>query len=345
MKKTLSSIIFIASFTIATAQFPVAVDSVYAFMKFNSIHRDKVNWATVDAAFSSNIKKATSLNDTVNCFVKVLEALQDVHSQIYLNNKMYGHYVPVSDSVYKLLSPLIKKSNEQTNKIYTQLLQNKYGYVLLPGMQAYNSTQINTYAQAVYDSVQQYAGTKYKGFIIDLRLNSGGNLYPMLSGLSSFLGNGVVGYQTDVDGTIVREWLIQNGNLFVLNNQLTNIKSTTNSNFKNMPVVVLLGAVTRSSGSMTGIAFKGRSNTVFIGEPPLKGYITSNNYTQFSPQFVLNLATNFVADRHKKVYKETILPDITIYGGDDFEMLEKDKKIMAAIRWIEKSIKVKRKNK
>jgi len=38
------------------------------------------------------------------------------------------------------------------------------------------------------------------GWIIDLRGNSGGNMYPMLAGLSSLLGEGVLGYDVYPDG-------------------------------------------------------------------------------------------------------------------------------------------------
>jgi len=62
---------------------------------------------------------------------------------------------------------------------------------------------------------------------------------------------------------------------------------------KKIQVVILIGAVTRSSGNMTAIAFKGRPNTYFIGEPTEKGYTTSNGYFQFAFNLTLNFSTNF----------------------------------------------------
>lgn len=85
---------------------------------------------------------------------------------------------------------------------------------------------------------------------------------------------------------------------------------------------------------MTAIAFKGRPNTYFIGEPTADGYTTSNGYFQFTPILILNFATNFVADRNKKVYKTTVNPDLTIYQGDDFDNLLSDTKIKAAIKCL-----------
>jgi len=89
---------------------------------------------------------------------------------------------------------------------------------------------------------------------------------------------------------------------------------------------------------MTAIAFKGRPNTYFIGEPTAKGYTTSNGYFQFAFNLTLNFATNFVADRNKIIYKESVKPDLLIYRGENFYDLGKDKKIMEALKWLRNNI-------
>ena len=85
---------------------------------------------------------------------------------------------------------------------------------------------------------------------------------------------------------------------------------------------------------MTAIAFKGRPNTIFIGEPTADGYTTSNGYFQFAPNLTLNFATHYVADRNKSIYKTTVNPDILISQGDNFDDLMVDKKIIYAIKWL-----------
>jgi carboxyl-terminal processing protease len=116
--------------------------------------------------------------------------------------------------------------------------------------------------------------------------------------------------------------------------QTTKITINPELRFENMPVVVLLGPVTKSSGSMTAIAFKNRPHTLFIGEPTADGYTTSNGYFSFSSNLILNFATNFVADRKMNVYKTTVNPDSYIYQGDNFENLLEDKKVKYAIKWL-----------
>ena len=135
-------------------QFPIAVDSLYSFIKYNSIYRNKVDWNPVDNIFNENINTSKSLKDTMMCFVKVLEKLNDVHSQIYLNNEAYSYYEQYNDTISNWLRPLIEKSSNQINKIYTKQLEEKYAYILVPGMQAYEKVQINKLAQSVRNRVK-----------------------------------------------------------------------------------------------------------------------------------------------------------------------------------------------
>ncbi len=331
--------IFILSLTAncSLGQLPIAVDSLYSFIKYKSIHRNKVDWNTIDNAFNGNINASKSLKDTMKCFVKVLENLNDVHSQIYLNNETYSYYEQYNDTISNWLRPFIEKSRNQINKIFTKQLEGKYAYIRIPGMQVYDKVEINKLAQSLSDSIAKYASRKIKGFLIDLRLNGGGNLYPMLSGLNLLLGDNLLGYETDIYDSVTRKWEMKNGNFVISNFQTTEINTKPNKRLQKIQVVILLSAVTRSSGSMTGIAFKGRPNTYFIGEPTAKGYTTSNGYFQFAPNLTVNFATNFVADRNKVIYKECLKPDLEIYYGDNFDNLEKDKKIIEALKWLKKN--------
>lgn len=319
------------------AQFPAHVDSVYTFIKYNSVWRNTIkDWEPVDEAFKKDIASAKTIKDTMNCFVSVLKKLNDVHSQLYLNNQFYGHYNPVDDSTGAALQPVITKARNENGLIKTRMLENKIVYIKVPGINAFSKEDVNKYAQALYDSVYQYYSQKPKGFIIDLRLNTGGNLYPMLAGLSTLLDDTVLAYETDMEGAIVRKWELNKGNFVIGGYQTTTIKQPHTAIFEKIPVAVLTGPVTISSGSMTAIAFKHRPNTIFIGEPTGDGYTTSNGYFSFASNLYFLFATNFVADRNKTIYKTVVPVDITVNGGDNFDDMTKDEKIKAAIQWLKK---------
>lgn len=334
MERLVILLLFVFTHPKSFGQFPVPVDSLYTFIKFNSIHRTSVDWHPIDKSFNEQITKAQSLRDTMNCFVAVLKSLNDVHSQLFLNNQFYGHYPVFDDSVLARLKPLNDKAVSVTNQVHTEILAKEVSYIRVPSFQVYDPAQLNAFAQSLADQVQTLSKTGKKGFIIDLRLNGGGNIYPMLSGLGALFGNQIVGYETDINDSISRTWEIKNGNFIIGGYQTTQVKPRSAPGLQSIPVVVLLGPVTKSAGSMVAIAFKGRPHTFFIGEPTADGYTTSNGYFQFAPSLTLNFATNFVADRNRKVYKTTVNPDLLIQGGDNFEQLLLDAKIKAALGWL-----------
>jgi carboxyl-terminal processing protease len=320
-----------------SAQFPVHPDSLFTFMRFQSVYRDRVNWEDVHVDFSSCIRTSKNLNDTMTCFVEILKTLDDVHSQIYLNNKYYGHSHFLGDSAYKAIQPIRDRAFASTGKINSTTLHKKYAYILIPGINAYSEDQIDMYSQMVRDSLLGVYKKGIEGFIVDLRLNTGGNMYPMLCGLSSLLGNTTIGYETDVNDSVVRKWELIQHHFFIGGYQVTHLQKQPIKDGSKIPVVVIIGPMTNSSGSMTAIAFKKRPHTIFVGESTADGYTTSNAYFQFAPNLVLNFATNFVADRKRTIYKTTVDPDITISGGDNFDDLENDEKIKTAIQWFQKN--------
>lgn len=316
------------------SQFPVSPENVYHFIKENSILRKNANWDLIDQTFNNNLRNATSDIDTMQCFVQVLQQLNDVHSQIFYNGRSYGHYPEFDDSTLARLQALNDKVIQSTNILRTSLINNKYAYVRIPTVSINNQSEINSFSLLLCDSISALNAFKPKGYIIDLRLNGGGNIYPMLAGLSSLLGENTIGFEVDVDGNVDREWKIKDSNFIIGGYQATSLKNKRIKRLRKIPVVVITGPVTRSAGSMVAIAFIGRAESIIIGEPTADGYSTSNNYFSFSPNLTLNFATNYVADRNGVVYKNSVPPEISIYGGDDFENLMNDLKIQASINWF-----------
>jgi len=328
-------LLLLANMQSSRAQFPVHPDSVFTFMRYNAANRLSVDWITEQQRFRTCLTNAGSAADTMHCLVGVLESLQDVHSQLFLDNKLYGHYPSFPDSILPRLRELTQRSGQETNHIATAMLTKTIAYLRVPGFNAFGTEQVNAYAQALYDSLASLRKRNMRSIIIDLRLNGGGNLYPMLTGLSPLLGKNIVGYEVDPDAGETRTWETREGQFNLGNYTSAQIIFRKGFNLADMKVAVLIGPVTRSSGSMVAIAFKQRPHTIFIGEPTAEGYTTSNNYFQFAPNLVLNFATHYVADRNHNLYKVNVTPDIAVNGGDEFDKLTADKKIIAALHWLQ----------
>ncbi len=309
------------------------VDSLYKVIKQNSIHSNKADWNKIDKAFKEKLAIAKNDIDSVKCLVYVFELMNDYHSQVTYNNKPYANYPSFSDSALKYLGPLVVKSQQQFGILKTALLKNSYVYIQVPGIQA-TGAYTNMYAQALADSICRYQHKNIKGFIIDLRLNSGGQLSSMVAGLHMLLGNGYLGGGVDISRTETRKFELVNNNFYIGNAAMTSIITKCTKSYERFPVAVIMGPATRSSGSITAIIFKGRPNTVFIGEPTADGYTTGNDYFYFENNLLLNLSTEFNQDRNGMVYKNSVTPDINTRGTDDFDELLKDSKIKAALNWM-----------
>ncbi len=327
------ALLFIINTT--NGQWRIPTDSVYQLIKTNSIFKNNVKWESIDTKFEICIKSAKGNVEILKCFVKVFEALNDVHSSLIYKNQSYANYHVYNDDSIAWLTPLRNRSQLETNKIKTNLIKDKYAYIQVPGINAWGD-QINTYAQAIADSVNKYNNPKIKGFIVDLRMNSGGQLASMLAGLHCLLGNSNIGAEIDENENVLRSWKIERGNFIQQGSQITNIIESSGQ-LNQLPVVVLISAVTMSSGSMAAIAFKSRTKTYFIGEPTANGYTTSLGWRPISKDLTLNLAEAYVKDRKGRIYPTYVPPDMHVKGGDHFDNLPQDFKVRAAIKWFEKN--------
>lgn len=319
----------------ATAQLPVPVDSLYTFIKYNSVWRNRMNWDSTDRAFQQTLRSAASTEDTLRGLVQVLRGLDDVHTQLFYNNRYFGHYPSMEDSLLRRLQPLVERSNTLTNQPRCQLLEEGILWLQLPGMQVQKRTEIPELAGKVTAFLKQ---GPLRGCIIDLRLNGGGNLYPMLGGLAPLLGDGTVGYEVDAASVVQRTWQIRAGNFYLNDYNTSGLPAQRDSTLINLPVVILTGPATRSSGSMVAVAFRGRPHTLILGEPTARGYTSSNNYYSFAPNLFMNFSIAWVADRNKKIYPLQVDPDVWMYTPDHFDNPATDAKLLAARKWIRETL-------
>lgn len=306
-----------------SAQLPVRADSLFNFIKHNSVHRNKLNWDEEYKSFQACLGKAKSTHDSMYCFAHILEHLDDVHTQIYLGGNYYGHYPELNNDERARFSALMKVAEKHANKPEVRKLDDVI-YILVPSFNI-KPEEINKYAQLFYDSVAACATSNPSGIILDFRYNTGGNAYPMIAGLGAFLGNEYVVFETGPEGEIVRRWHLEEGNLFINDFQVTQIKTRKLPDMSRVPMVVLTGPVTISSGFVAAVAFRGRVNTILMGEESVSGYTTSNGYFEFPPNLTMNFSTNYIADRDKNIYPQKLTPDLIINQTEDQELINKAK--------------------
>ncbi|CAM3476975.1 hypothetical protein FLLO111716_13100 [Flavobacterium longum] len=330
MKRKVFVLLFFACF--CHGQIPI--DSIYVTIKRESVHRNSIDWKTTDEVFHRQLTGAKTADDTLNAVVEVFRQLQDYHSNIQYLGRTFSNYPEFDEKQLQQLMPLVNLSNKNTGVFRRKIIDQKFLYLQVPSIQAWGN-DVNIAAKALSDSLCKGNLSKLKGVVIDLRLNGGGQFSAMAGGLAMLLGEGYIGGGIDANNQTAYEFTIQSGNLWIGNFQATNVQHDCRSLASKIPVAILIGPNTRSSGSILALTFRGRKNTILIGEPTAEGYTTGNDYFAYmNGTIALNLATSFSTDRNRNVYRSSVNPDTTIFVGDDFEHPEKDEKVIKAVAWL-----------
>lgn len=205
-----------------------------------------------------------------------------------------------------------------------KLLADSIAYVTVPGFYSANETLAQNYIDSLQERISSLDHPGIKGWIIDLSENKGGNCFPMISGLGSFIGEGncVYAETPDKKRTPLHH---EKGITRWYEDSLVQASSIYNLKNKNLPVAVIYGKSTASSGEVCAIAM--------IGIPGIKsfGQQTSGAVTCVSDHYmpddaVLHLAFSWMADRNGKVYKSGIKPDV--------ECSDLNTSIYEASKWI-----------
>jgi len=155
-------------------------------------------------------------------------------------------------------------------------------------------------AQAIVDA----APATTRGWVVDLRSNNGGAIWPMLAAVSSLLDEGPV---LAFEGRNSSEQATVQGGAAALDGTVL-AESTVERFETDLPVAVVIGQRTVSAGEAVAIAFVGQEGVRVFGQPSY-GFTSANEARTLSDGAVLNLTTAFDADRSGRLYKGPIQPD------------------------------------
>jgi carboxyl-terminal processing protease len=190
-------------------------------------------------------------------------------------------------------------------------------------------------AQKLNDSLCSLFDKNVKGLILDLRLNGGGAMYPMIMGLDQLYMPGKIGYFISRKNI---NWYIKDNSFLLDTLVLAQIKPNCEFNAHNLPLVILIGGGTGSSGEFLAISLKSRKHTVYIGNETA-GYITSTEGTQINNDAHILLSSGYGADGNGIIYKKPLKPDILINSPDKFNNIPDDEKVKIGIKWINQHLK------
>lgn len=283
-------------------------------MEEHSLLRHQIDWADVRTTAFSQARGAQEPADTYRAIGSALHALGDGHSTFWdpeqAKEKLGSSAVPLDD--------LQGRS------------QNGIGFISLPGVQgSYRTYQ--EYVRRGRDAVAKADQAGTCGWVVDLRSNTGGNMWPMLAVVGSILGDGKVGMFVDADGK-KSIWSIKNGAPYTDGKSAGWGKSKPVAK-RTPPVAVLTGKRTASAGEAVVVAFRGRPDTRFFGERT-SGVPTGNEAYRLPDGAMLILTEAKDADRTGRAYDAAIPPDEEIVKDPRPAARNRDEVLKAAQNWL-----------
>lgn len=267
-------------------------------MQNNSINKDKIDWATFRARILRFAANAKTPKETYPFITLALRGLKDYHSSFLEPQEVSALQSNTSPT------PILPS---------IRLVEDKFGYVELPGYKGLNQDLINKYGTDMQTQIQEIDRQHPCGWIVDLRENTGGNMSPMLIGVGPILGEGTAGFFVNAAGDRT-EWAYANGKATEGRQVLSEVVGEPYQLMNpEAPVAVLFGGITASSGEIIVLSFVGRANTRSFGSPSA-GYTTSNLGFKLADGAIIVLTTAVDADRTGKVYGGPIMPDMQVKG-------------------------------
>lgn len=216
------------------------------------------------------------------------------------------------------------------NPPLAKAIMGSYGYIRVPGFGGLGKV-MNGFATQIQDGIRELDKRPLRGWIVDLRLNTGGNMFPMIAGLGPLLGNGDLG--EFITSTERQTWFYRDGKTGIDTETILSIKPYKVKN-RNLPMVVLIDDFTASSGEATAISFVGLPNVVLMGGPSA-GLTTGNEFEFLSDGAAVNLCEAVEADRTGKVYGGKMIPDAPVRTNWADLAGPRDGAIVAAMKSID----------
>lgn len=248
-------------------------------VKEHSINSSKLNWDLI----KREAIKIKSDDDLCNVLQMLIDQLKDNHS-----------YLIKADGKRWLTIKNDKKKDSEIIIPYEKLKDNNIAYILVNPMSSTNDLDKDEYAQKLYDRIYSSYKSDMNGWILDFRENSGGQLWPMLAGLSPLINSDTAGYGVYPKFSWI--WWAKNGQAGVGANAHYQIKNRSKKILKKRPIAILIGNKTASSGERT------------------RGLATINQPYKLDNGIVMMLTSGYFGDRDKKIYSKGIEPDIKITG-------------------------------
>ena len=279
----------------------------------NALNTGNVDWESVNRTIRQSKGEILQVSDAYSYITDILAKLGDNHSFLLTQT--------MSEERFRS-DPVLPTSKMISDRSHS------FGYLNIPGFVETESLSEQRFADLIRESVKILCEDAPSAWIIDLRENFGGNMWPMLLGLEHLLSGPVVGYFYGNNNSRV-EWRVEDATASIGSQSVI---STTPVHIPGkpweQPLAILTSDKTCSSGEAVVVALKGRKDTAQIGQST-GGYSTANEGFELSCGAALWLTTSVFADRNCKRFGGRIEPDL-FCASDSAE----NDTVVTAVDWL-----------
>lgn len=215
-----------------------------------------------------------------------------------------------------------------------EMVGGRFGYLRVP---FYSGPSQAPLADSLQDALRTLDTAGACGWIVDLRMNGGGNVWPMQAGIGPLLGDSVISLELK-DGRPVSRSLYVNGDAIAeepigTRQVVTHVANAYRVRNAAAPVAVLIDGATASSAEGIAIAFRPRPNTRFFGMPTA-GYTTINRGAQLPDGANMVVTVGAMTDRDGRPYAEALQPDERVEMPAGFWPSATDAVARRAAEWL-----------
>lgn len=261
-------------------------------MEENSINKNTIDWPDFRNQVLEKGFSAQNIAQTDDALRQALVLLGDNHSFIV---KEDGSFISGSNIDCPLSS---------FDAVTTPA---NIGYVQVSSFSGTDAESTVAFAESVQDAIEAQDNEDITGWIVDLRNNTGGNMWPMLAGIGPILGEGIGGYFIGPNDTQT-PWSFSYGAAIIGSNTLVQVTDNYILINPNPKVALLMNKAVTSSGEAIAISFVGRDNTMSFGTESC-GLSTANSGFDLDAGYTLLLTIAYMADRNQNLFGVPITPD------------------------------------